>query len=130
MANAQKQNVVIGGAAQVKVGRELVTLYKGAVLPSAVDAEQVKHLIAVGIVEKKTVRLAKDDDALGDGTSGSGVTDNGQETVVEVPDGDPSEKWTEVQLRAYAAADNIEIADDVKGKQAVWQLVSAANTAS
>lgn len=130
MANTQKQNVVIGGAAQVTIGRELVTLYQGAIVPSQVPAEQVKHLIAVGLVEKKTIRLAKVDDATGDGTSGSGVTDNGQKDVVEIPDGDPTEKWTEVQLRAYAKEDNIEIPDEAKSKGDVWKIVSAANTAS
>lgn len=64
---------------------------RGDVLPEGVEKEQLDRLEARGLIEK---------------VKGTGS----QTTEVTIPDGDPTDSWTVVQLEKFAATKGIDLA--------------------
>lgn len=92
MANT-KIHVVTGPLASVIIGESVVNFYRGAHLPDTVPAETKKHLVAVGLVETRTVE---------DTT----VTET---PAVEIPDGAPVEAWSAEQLAGYIDREQLDV---------------------
>lgn len=70
-----------------------VHIYQGAPLPDSVDETEAARLLEGGFVEEIVTETPDESDDSG----------------VEVPEGDPSEDWSNKQLDAYAAAKGIDI---------------------
>ncbi|PZE23861.1 hypothetical protein [Curtobacterium sp. MCBD17_028] len=84
-----KLYTVTGAAAVIGSGAAQRYVYRGGVFTDeGVKPEQIEHL--------KSVNLIADH-----------VADTSQE--VTLPDGDPTEQWTVVQLRKYAADNSISL---------------------
>jgi hypothetical protein len=104
-----KINVVTGSLAVVHLAGQLINLPRGAVLANEVPEEQVKHLIAVGLVEEQ------------DGPEE--LEEAATTEVVELPEGDPTDKWKVDQLVAYADKNGIDLAG-AKLKPEILALVA------
>lgn len=91
--------VAIGPASGNRVAR---ILQAGDVVPGGVDQELLDSLEKRSLIEK----VAEDSD-----------TD-------EIPEGDPTDKWTVKQLKAFAESKGIELGD-AKNKSEILVLVTA-----
>lgn len=99
-----KQHIVKSACVVVPVDGEDRYLYQGAPIPEGVDAERIEHLVSLGMITEVTVS---------------------SEAPLELPDGDPTDKWTGDQLKAYAAAHEIDLGDAAK-KADVFAAITAA----
>lgn len=76
-------------------------LYKGAVVGAGFTEAGIKHALGLKLVEK-----VKSDE-------------------VEIPDGDPSEKWTAAQLKAYAVKNTVDLGEAKNKDEILAVLVPA-----
>lgn len=89
---------VVGPLAVILVGGKRVTRARGSLVPEGADAERVKHLLSVGLIEAVKVE------------------DQGPK---------PVEKMTADELKAYAAEHEIDLGD-AKNKGEVLAAIKAA----
>lgn len=98
---------VKASAAKVSIGaaggnRVAVNLRRGAIVPTGVPQDQIDRLVTRGLLE--AVELP---------------------ATVEIPDGDPTEEWTNKQLDAYAAAKEIDLSGAKNKAEKVAAILAA-----
>lgn len=92
-----KAEAVVLGA-----GSKATYLYRGGIVPAGfATEEQIKHHLAIKAIEPIDLPVSED--------------------VVEIPDGDVTDKWTVPQLKALAVRDEI----DLTGKTAKPDVLAA-----
>lgn len=90
-----KSYKVTAAVAVVRVSDTERYIYRGATVPSDATKESIEHLLGVGLIAEV------DGSGSGSGDAGSGGD--------ELPAGDPTEAWTVKQLRAFAAAHDVNL---------------------
>lgn len=96
-AKSRVVKVAVGSANGNRVAR---ILFAGDIVPDGVDEEQIERLVKRGLIEK---------------------VETGE---VELPEGDPTEKWSGPQLKRYATDNGIDIGA-AKNKTEVLAAIAA-----
>ena len=106
-----------------------VYLRSGRFLPATVDSKEVKRLLTLGLIEAVEVAPATPTSSTGGGNAGGSDSTGGGKTP-EHPEGDPSTDWSTDQLKAYAAAKQVDVTKAKTKPEIVAALAAAAASGS
>ncbi|MDQ1206201.1 hypothetical protein [Microbacterium sp. SORGH_AS_0862] len=104
IAKARVVKVTVGGATGNRLAR---VLFAGDPVPENVDEDQIKRLLDRGLIEP--------------------ISEESNE--VELPEGEPTDKWSVPQLKKYAGDKSIDLGAAKKKDELLAAIAAAAQPA-